>query len=441
MGALFNCEPLELEYLYTMLHDIAEVRLLDGQVTRTDLRREIINWQPQLLLLTSMINSVNLVTELARQVKQLPEPPQIFVGGPHAEVLPEHYFSPDIDGVFFSDQLRAIREVVMAINEGRSFQQVKGAAFRIGDTFLKNESQPVDLLKFPIPERPLLSQNRGKYYILHYEDCATLKTSFGCPEKCTFCFCRKMNQEAYGRRPLPEIMDEIESIPNQNIFVVDDNFLLSPKRLQEFCSEIERRNIRKRFIVYATSRFIAQHPDLMRQLRKAGLSAVMVGFEFIDDASLAAYQKGSALADNEATIRICRELDIDLFALFMLDPAWSRDQFRKLARYIRSRRIYLATFGTLTTLPGTDLWLQQGAEAAPDEAWWRYDLLRLHQQPKYLSRFGYYLWVMYLYLLPTLRPDGLAYFIRRSGWKGSLRIMWNSFLAGINFFYKLSVWP
>ena len=89
-----------------------------------------------------------------------------------------------------------------------------------------NRPDKVNFNDFPIPERPLLRKYKNKYNLFYFNDCASIKTSFGCPEKCTFCFCRKMNQEEYGRRPLASVLQEIESIPNKNVFIVDDNFLL-----------------------------------------------------------------------------------------------------------------------------------------------------------------------------------------------------------------------
>jgi hypothetical protein len=102
----------------------------------------------------------------------------------------------------------------------------------------------------------------------------------------------------------------------------------------------------------------------------------------------------------------------------------------------------MATFGTITTLPGTDLWTLQGKEEAGTETqWWRYDLLRLHQKPKHLTAMSYYLWMAYLYLLPTIRIEGWRYYIKRAGWKHYLKMVFKSFYAFTDFMYKLAVWP
>jgi radical SAM superfamily enzyme YgiQ (UPF0313 family) len=440
-GWLFNCEPLELEYLYTVLRPYGEIDILDGQLGRIDLVKEVAREKPDLLLITSIITNVDAVLQLAEKVKRLQNPPLIFIGGPHAEVLPHHYFHPAVDAVFYSNQLRAVEQVVRAIQQGESFEGTPGAAFRRGNTFQINEPSATHPEEIPIPERPMLAKYGKQYRFLYFDRCASLKTSLGCPEKCSFCFCRKMNGGHYGRRPLEEVIREIESIPNRNIFIVDDNFLLSPAYVDKFCTAIRQRSMDKQFIVYATSRFIARHPEHMRALKASGLAAVLVGFEFIDDQNLQAYQKGSALADNEETIKVCHELDIDLYALFMVDPAWPVTEFRKLAAYIRKRNIFLATFGTLTTLPGTDLWEAENRQPSPGDPWWRYDLLRLHQQPAHMSFFRYYAWVAYLFLLPSLRPGALQFLLRKGGWKGLVRMLASGYITAFEFLIKLTKWP
>lgn len=247
-----------------------------------------------------------------------------------------------------------------------------------------------------------------------------------------------MNLGVYDRRPESSVIAEIKSIPNKNVFILDDNFLLSPDRIVGFCKAIYQEKIKKNFIIYATSRFIARHPELMEKLRDAGLKAVMVGFESISDEDLTTYKKGSNQFENEATVKICNELDIELIALFMLNPDWTSSEFIKLARYVRGRKIYLATYATLTTIPGTDLWESSNSN---NDKLWRYDLLRLHQKPKYMSALKYYLWMAYLYLSLAYRRDALLHFYRRSNLRTTLKMFVNAHLSIFDFLIKATIWP
>ncbi|MBK7523169.1 MAG: radical SAM protein [Saprospiraceae bacterium] len=430
-----------MEYLYTVLKDHAIITLIDGQVRSCDPVKEVMRLKPDLVLITSLITNVNMVLKMAAGIKKLKSPPKIFIGGPHAEVLPQHFFTPEIDGVFYNNQLHAIEQVVKAIRSGEEYYHIAGTAFQKNGHFMINRPDKVNFNDFPIPERPLLRKYKNKYNLFYFNDCASIKTSFGCPEKCTFCFCRKMNQEEYGRRPLASVLQEIESIPNKNVFIVDDNFLLSPTYLEAFCESIKEKKITKQFIVYGTSRFIANHPELMKKLREAGLLAILVGLEFISDEALNAVHKGSDYADNETCIRVCQELDIELIGLFMLDPNWPASEFKKLMNYIHNRKIYLATFATLTVLPGTDLW-EIKEKGNPDiNNLWRYDFLRLHESPRYMSRYQYYFWMMYLYFRLIFRLNGFTYFKQRTGLWNTLKMSINGITSVFNFIIKIIIWP
>ena len=40
-------------------------------------------------------------------------------------------------------------------------------------------------------------------------------------------------------------LDELQSIEEENVFIVDDNFLVSRKRIIDFCDGLDKRNIKK----------------------------------------------------------------------------------------------------------------------------------------------------------------------------------------------------
>jgi radical SAM superfamily enzyme YgiQ (UPF0313 family) len=437
---LLRCEPLELEYLATVLACHA-VTLLDGVADRRSPVALARRLRPHVVLFTAYITDITTVLALAAQLKTLPEPPLVFVGGVHAEVLPQHFDDPAIDGVFVANQLAGIVEVIARVGRGEEFRGTAGAAFRRAGGLVSNPCPGEPVSALPIPVRSLFARHPAAYRYLHYRQCASVKTSFGCPGRCAFCFCRQMNGGRYTVRPLDEVLAEIEAIPEaETILFVDDNFLVDPARLAAFCEGIAARGVRKNFIAYGTAHFIARHPELLGRLRAAGLRGVIVGLEFTVDADLAAVGKAARGADNEATIDLCRALDIDLFALFIVDPRWRLAEFRALAGYLLRRRLAFATFATLTPFPGTAL--DDGATAGRPPravAWWRYDLLRPHSATA-LPRGLYYLWLYLLYLLPGLNPATVRDLWRRCGLLETVRLVAQSAITGMEFLLKAFLW-
>lgn len=437
MERLICCEPLELEYLYTYLKE-HQVELLDGMVERRDPVALARQQRSQVVLITAFITNVPHVRNLAQRLKKLSPPPLVFVGGPHAEVVPEHFFCSDIDAVFMHNQLPALVEVVQRIGENRDYSDVPGVALAKGGTSLQQQQRTqLDPAKLKRPQRVLFQAQPQRYFYLHYQRCASVKTAFGCHENCSFCFCTKMNGGRFAPRPLSDVIEEIAEVQAQNIFLVDDNFLSSRKRCLDFCELIRKRGLDRTFIAYGDAAFVAKHPDVLEQFQQVGLAGLIVGLESIDDNELLVLNKKSRTSDNIATIKLCRRLDIDLFALFMVDPAWPVSRFRQLAQYVKQQQLVFATFATYTPFPGTTGFASSAKGEGP---WWRYDLLRLHQKPKHMSALRYYLWLCYLHMLPGLLPSTRRHLRRRMGWLKLITLSWRSTLVGLEYLLKLWRW-
>lgn len=441
MERLITCEPLELEYLATVLEG-HEIFLLDGMVDRADPVLAARNLQAQVVLVTAFITNIDRVLRMAKELRQLPDPPRLFVGGPHAEVVPEHFFADGVDGVFFADQLRGIAAVVDRIAEGGAFDDVPGGAFPGERGWTRVPAQPADPADLPIPRRVLFDDDPDRYYYLYYRRCASVKTAFGCNERCSFCFCTKMHDGGYGPRPMESVLDEIEGIAERNIFILDDNFLSSAARVWEFCAGLRERGLADahEFIVYGGAGFLSHHQSLLPELRAVGVTGLIVGFESIRDDELRDMRKSTRRADNDRCVELCRDHDIELFALFIVQPDWTSADFRALARYVREQRITFATFATATVFPGTDLDPSPPPTGPGEGGWWRYDLLRLHGEPEHMGRMRFYLWLLYLYMVPSFTAAGRRTMLRRFGFRGLIAASLKSWLVGIEFLVKLVLW-
>jgi radical SAM superfamily enzyme YgiQ (UPF0313 family) len=55
-------------------------------------------------------------------------------------------------------------------------------------------------------------------------------------------------------------------------------------------------------------------------------------------------------------VQILHDLDIDIFASFILKPDFTRDDFDLLRNYCRTLDLMFSSYAVLTPLPGTDLY-------------------------------------------------------------------------------------
>jgi len=54
---------------------------------------------------------------------------------------------------------------------------------------------------------------------------ASIQTSRGCTMDCEFCSVTAFNGNRYRRRPIEDVLAELETIPQKMIFFVDDNIV------------------------------------------------------------------------------------------------------------------------------------------------------------------------------------------------------------------------
>jgi radical SAM superfamily enzyme YgiQ (UPF0313 family) len=148
----------------------------------------------------------------------------------------------------------------------------------------------------------------------------------------------------------------MEACEEPFVFVLDDNFLTSKKRVLALCDELERRKIGKFWMTQGRTDFVAENPEIMRRLAANGLVGLLSGFESNDDDNLAALRKKNTWDNNLQANRILRELGIFATGIFMVRADWEKHQFQELYDYINTLEIGIPLVTILTPLPGTQLY-------------------------------------------------------------------------------------
>jgi radical SAM superfamily enzyme YgiQ (UPF0313 family) len=93
-----------------------------------------------------------------------------------------------------------------------------------------------------------------------------------------------------------------------------------------------------------------------------GLYAVLLGLEGASDSALESVNKKNSATINDEAIRILKDNGVIIWGAFIVDPAWDRDEFRKLREYVNAKEITHTQFTVLTPLPGTELYRERSDE-------------------------------------------------------------------------------
>ena len=238
----------------------------------------------------------------------LPRDLPTIVGGHHATTYPQAVLDhcPGVDVVVRGEGEDAIREILA----GRDLRDVAGASFRENGRVIHNPPRPISSYQDPEPIDRTLRRRSYPYGLFFGGRPAgfrveSMETSRGCPFRCKFCSAATRGRKWVCRDP-KSVVDEIERIEADLIFIVDDNFAHDLDRLEEMCDLLLRRRIRRHYMIQARTS-IASRPELLPKLYEAGFRVMLIGVESAQDRTLKAISKGITIADvKEAFGRLSR---------------------------------------------------------------------------------------------------------------------------------------
>jgi len=265
-----------------------------------------------------------------------------------------------------------------------------------------------------------------------------IKTSFGCPYNCEFCFCKKITDGKYFTRPIEDVVDELEAIPEEEIYIVDDDFLYDSKRIKAFITAIKEKNIHKKYLVYGRADFIVENQELLKEFKAVGLQAVIVGIESIRSRDLIAYSKGTTRNINESCIEILKNLDIELYATLIIPIDFSKKDFKEMVSWLKALDVKFANLQPLTPLPGTDIfYLYEKDLLVKREDYHLWDMAHVVLKPKHMSIRMFYFEILAAYYKVVMRPKHLFALIKKYGFKANIKMLLGSSFVSIQYIQKI----
>lgn len=391
LQSVMICEPLELMQLSAVLKVNGHtVRILDMILERKPLDFFVKSFAPDLVGITGYISHIGIMKQYAKTIKSINGDIRVAVGGVHAAVCSEDFADENIDYI---------------CKNAKQLYDVAGCT-DIGER---------------LPDRTLPQKYTDKYYYLFAKNCALIKTSFGCPYSCNFCFCKEISP--YIARSVDDCINELLQIPQREVYIVDDDFLFNKSRLLEFYKKIKENNIDKRFLVYGRADFIADNEDIIEKLAEVGLSAVIVGIEASSQEELDNYNKKTRFSDNEKAVNILQKHNIECYATVILGIDWDKNDFSRLYRYIKKMGLVFVNLQPFTPMPGTGYFDEYKDKLIiPYNEHEKWDMAHLVIKPAKISVRNYYWNIIKLYYKITMPPKNVIYMFRRYGIKTTLKL-------------------
>jgi radical SAM superfamily enzyme YgiQ (UPF0313 family) len=355
LGAV--AEPLALEYLAAGVKlDGHEVRILDLRLHQDSLDTVLTEYQPELVGVTGYSMHVLRMLAICARVKELLPSCHTAVGGHHATLLAEDFFEPQIDFVVCGEGVAPLRETLAALASGRPVRGLAGVWSRVEGRF-ESGGPPgkFSIEDIPLPDRTVTAADRASYFIDWMRPIALVRTTVGCPYRCSFCSLWRIMDGRYYTRDVDRVVGEIAGVAEENVFLVDDEAFINGRRMQLLAEALRHAGVNKRYFAYCRIDTLLRQPELMAQWRDIGLSRLFIGIEAISQKDLLEYNKRLRVSQIEDGLRAARKLGIEVFGGFVVNTDYTPNEFTQLVRFIKHHLIDYPSFTMLTPLPGTDL--------------------------------------------------------------------------------------
>ena len=360
--------PLNLPYIAAVTPSHYQIEVLDENIEPFTYR------EADIVGITSYTASVNRAYQIARIYRE--HGITTVMGGIHVSMMPEEALS-HCDAVVIGEAEEIWPKVLEDFEAGRLQKQYH------------SEWRALDNL--PMPRIDILQNSYYKW--------GSIQTSRGCPHNCSFCSVTAFNGRRFRRRPLDDVLEGLEQIPQKKIFFVDDNIIGYSKEDLEwtkaFFSRIIEKKIRKIFFAQASILF-GEDDELLRLAAKAGFKSVFIGLESINPETLQSYGKNINLKrlrqnNYHQLIKNIRKTGIAVVGAFILgNDEDDLSVFKATLEFIKSSNIDVMQITKPTPLPGTQLWksLQDDQRIIDHDFpadWDNYRLTKMAFKPERLS--------------------------------------------------------
>lgn len=350
-------KPLGLLYLAARTPPQWQVTVIDENLGAPDYASLP---APDLVGLTAFTAQAPRAYQLAAMFRQRGVP--VVMGGIHATMRPQEA-ARHVDAVVRGEAEEIWPTVLADAAAGRMRARYEGGQ--------------VDITRLPAARHDLLS---GGYKF------GSLQTTRGCPLNCSFCCVSQVNGTRYRQRPVADVVQEMQAIPEKMLLIVDDNLIGTSASHMERAKELFRAmiaaRVRKRWVAQVTIN-MADDDELMRLARAAGCFGVFIGFESTSEEGLVEVNKRFNLRGNRDFMSSSRRLQrrgIAIIGSFILGLDLDRPGAGvRIAQSAVDTGVDLMNLLFLTPFPGTRLWdqLEAAGRIADDnfpEDWRHYTL-------------------------------------------------------------------
>ena len=309
----------------------------------------------------------------------------VVIGGYHPSALPEEA-KQHADAVVIGEAEISFSKIIEDIQKNK----------------LKNyyETDPVDPKIIPHARRDILD---------YYLPIAAIEATRGCPVNCDFCFVHKVKGDIHRKRPIENVIDEIKTIKQKNIFFFDASLTTNPKYTKDLFKQMIGLN--KKFYCYGNVNVLARDEEFLKLASEAGCISWCIGFESISQKTMNNIGKTTnKIQDYKKAIEKIKDYDMNITGSFIFGfDEQETSTFEETMSMLNQLDIDVACFNILTPFPGTKLFERIKKEnRITSFDWTLYTCAKTVFDPKNMTQEELYngtIWVLkeYYSIIPTVK--------------------------------------
>ncbi|HCF62710.1 MAG TPA: hopanoid C-3 methylase HpnR [Myxococcales bacterium] len=350
-------EPLGLELVAAALcREGHEVRLVDLQVeSYRELRAAARAFEPEVLFVSlNYLANVPEVIDLTVELRTAWPELFVVVGGHGASFIAEELLEHArgaIDCVVTGEGEEIAPRLLEALrDQRRGLHRLAGVVTLDGRGPKPALVRDLDAL---VPAREL-ARRRRRYFIGTLDPAASIEFSRGCPYDCSFCSAWTFYGRAYRKRDPLRIGEELASVREPGIFLVDDLAFLDPEHGLAVGREIERRGIKKRYFVETRAEVLLRNREVFEYWRRLGLQCLFLGIEALEAQGLELFRERVGVDRSLEALEVARGLGVAVAINVIAGPDWDEARFRALREWAKSVP-EIVHVSVATPYPGTEL--------------------------------------------------------------------------------------
>ncbi len=328
--------PISLGYIASFLKSKGfTVKILtlgeDTSVSRASLHQFVSSFQPALVGLTAYQRTMLYVIGLARFIKSVNTNIKIAIGGPQATFMPSAAFAglPEIDYICRSSGEVTLLGIARAIENGTPFSDLSGVSYKNAGGAVYDTAELEGLTDLDHYPSPYLD-NVFDYSCMRE---AIMLTSRGCPHHCIYCYTPHAFKHKVSFHSVDRVIEEIRWIRKKGVrrlWFADPNISFKPARLIGLLDRILTEGLETE--MWLQTRADLVNPEVMKKMKRAGVSTIAFGLESASERVLARLGKHISVQTVAEAISLAQseDIEVELFTIFGLPYETFEDALKTL---------------------------------------------------------------------------------------------------------------